>query len=1316
MVFNKSIWLLPIFGLLITPTLLAQKNCAEVYKLAENAYKKGLYAKANSILDDVEACDPFNKLYLQRRELRIIVNKAIEKQRIDAENAKQEAILQKEIAEKQKLTTIANEYGNKAEDLLKDGDLTRAFRLSEFAYTYVDSTNKKVKEVLNASIYYNDIAVKNQRKYLHWYSSITDVESNNQKIVYSSKGDLIAITNDGFFLSEGVAKMWDANSRQFLYTIDQSYTYKQVEFSLDGKYLGILTSDDFQLVKSTSHSTFETLISERQKYSSFCFSPDSKSILLVTESGDVNIRPITPKLDDFSEYPVAYEAEAPIEQARFLNSDGIVILTSETNELFLVDSLTKSTKLNISNPEKIKQFKVFNNNKYLVVVLENSFCFYDINNRTTIDLKLGANLKKIKDLEISSDSKYIAISDTIEGIFVWNIASDFKLQLISNIREDKPDQISFSPDGLFIASSNNKIWKIFPDFFIKDELNINIFEGARRENNSIEFYSVSNQNFAIAYNDSLVNIWTKNIPQPYPLKLSSQPKELLFSQKSNYLLIVNNDSTLDILNIFQKQKIFHKSFTHDLKKAAFSADEDKLILAFVNGQVEIINLTTLKKERQLVSTNDFDKLHDIKYSKDGKLLGLAFGDIGVEIWDLTSNTVRYKLHYGNDYVTSIDFSKDNKYLISSNSFSMEFGGGARIWNLRDGVMAKTIEGYWDIVKFSDSGTAFSLATEDGKIEIYNFPSMENRHSFFEPSGIKSILSLQKDGDEVSVISKLHSRKWEFKFSERLEEINEKKYVGVLTSNDLTTLGVMDLFESTGKDWLLLVKHSNEAQLLELKNFYLFKSEKSNYAKDINENFGRVLEILTTLSSRYGKSYASDIASIYDKWAQKSLFGSDFKTALSKAHQAFRIDSSNIAYRYSYTRALMAGGYVEEGLKHLFEIYSKYERVFRYLSNWHYYPSFNISKSWAEGFEMSIRLFLANELQEDEDLTVNIFKSRYITPKYNSISYQELLKNLKDRNLAVKIELLNYYDNTIKNDEKITHRIDSFCSYYIPLFENTYLKSSTTYKDLILNSDIVLDIVSPYELDKNYNSRTKIGESVLGMNISRNLFSRSDNATIERLIDFAEKFILDSLNQSAAKNDALECMISLFEKLIAFEKKPSYIYLLYRLYAKKKIDFFAQTFDLNKVEADELFEYLIYFLSDQKESPSNDYSKIFLIAERMMFENIQYSKRKRIGDLCNEIGWNYLKKGEFLSCEKFIRLGLKADPSNIMLYTNLPPSILLQGRFNEAKEMYIKWKNKPYNINKYPLFKNVFLGDLYKINIPEERRLEVEEIQKILVNE
>ena len=93
-------------------------------------------------------------------------------------------------------------------------------------------------------------------------------------------------------------------------------------------------------------------------------------------------------------------------------------------------------------------------------------------------------------------------------------------------------------------------------------------------------YSVSNQNFAIAYNDSLVNIWTKNIPQPYPLKLSSQPKELLFSQKSNYLLIVNNDSTLDILNIFQKQKIFHKSFTHDLKKAAFSADEDKLILAF----------------------------------------------------------------------------------------------------------------------------------------------------------------------------------------------------------------------------------------------------------------------------------------------------------------------------------------------------------------------------------------------------------------------------------------------------------------------------------------------------------------------------------------------------------------------------------------------------------------------------------------------------------------------------------------------------------------------------------------------------------------
>ena len=62
----------------------------------------------------------------------------------------------------------------------------------------------------------------------------------------------------------------------------------------------------------------------------------------------------------------------------------------------------------------------------------------------------------------------------------------------------------------------------------------------------------------------------------------------------------------------------------------------------------------------------------------------------------------------------------------------------------------------------------------------------------------------------------------------------------------------------------------------------------------------------------------------------------------------------------------------------------------------------------------------------------------------------------------------------------------------------------------------------------------------------------------------------------------------------------------------------------------------------------------------------------------------------------------------MSYTNLAASILLQGRYDEAKEIYLKYKDE---------LKNSFLDHFeeFKLNgvIPQERLNDVEKIIKLL---
>ena len=94
--------------------------------------------------------------------------------------------------------------------------------------------------------------------------------------------------------------------------------------------------------------------------------------------------------------------------------------------------------------------------------------------------------------------------------------------------------------------------------------------------------------------------------------------------------------------------------------------------------------------------------------------------------------------------------------------------------------------------------------------------------------------------------------------------------------------------------------------------------------------------------------------------------------------------------------------------------------------------------------------------------------------------------------------------------------------------------------------------------------------------------------------------------------------------------------------------------------------------------------------------------------CNNLSFLFLAQGNFEEAERYAREGSKYDFTHHAIYTNLAASLLLQGRYAEAEEIYLRYTEE---------LKEDFLSDFedfYRRGIiPPEREDDVERIKKLL---
>ena len=170
--------------------------------------------------------------------------------------------------------------------------------------------------------------------------------------------------------------------------------------------------------------------------------------------------------------------------------------------------------------------------------------------------------------------------------------------------------------------------------------------------------------------------------------------------------------------------------------------------------------------------------------------------------------------------------------------------------------------------------------------------------------------------------------------------------------------------------------------------------------------------------------------------------------------------------------------------------------------------------------------------------------------------------------------------------------------------------------------------------------------------------------------------------------------------------------------EKYLQLLKEIVKTQKATVEEMRSYLPSVLRFTKpELDSNNYQAAETLFQLYLVQKDSIKFRTVIANNYNSLAWNQLLSKEYAAAEKSLRRGLAIDSTTIILYTNLAPCLLFQGKFEAAKAEYLRWKDKAFNQQDLATFRDAFWADFRSFEdadcIPPERLADVAAIKKLL---
>lgn len=743
----------------------------------------------------------------------------------------------------------ANELANQSKIALEKGDRSTAFRLVDFAYRFVDSTNIKVKSSLLELLH-------NYNNFFSWKVTLPGFYKTVKCFTMSANNKVAICTEERF------VEIWNINTAKLVAKFQaHSDEILCATFSSNNKYLATGSKD--KTIKIWDAFTGELVVEFKGhtgSVSSLAFSSDGKK--LVSGSYDNTVK--------------LWSIEEQKNLHTFKGHDNRVNSVSFSADAKKIASGSADASVKIWDVNKMQIFLTFRRGLDVV----NSVCFSSkdkdvlivgVRNKPAKLYELDAKQDKPTDIGATYDVQEILFKADGKNFFLiekdkvtsWDLKP---LKLVKNFNDELPigNKVAISVNGDRIV--------------------------AKDENNSISVWETTEEG------EDIRSI--KNTEEVNHAALSPDSKLIATAGADGIIKLWNAETSRFFLNL--------EGHDSPVYKVVFSPDGTLLASGAFDGKCIIWDIKTLKAIHTFSAHST--AINTIAFSRNNKLLATSANDNTVWIYDITSGIGKSK-QYFTASISSLLFAPDHATLFAvdknyqvyawetttnkplpiegltaclSNITSSKKGQylayssidkTIKIIDLSTGKAISTVfsDGKnYKYISMAPSGRELACAN-DSEIVIYDIVQNKKIFSAQSLKGIITSIAYSEDGNKlITTSSKDKTAKiWPLTIESWRETIGKTKIINALGSQQLLYYNLEDLLDQDV---------SNESKLIESKDAGQIEAFADLYAEKIrNASFPSKLDYQRALrlySACLNQGKATDllqekVAVLKKMWSEKT---------------------------------------------------------------------------------------------------------------------------------------------------------------------------------------------------------------------------------------------------------------------------------------------------------------------------------------------------------------------------------------------------------------------------------------------------------------
>lgn len=795
----------------------AAKTCdivraTEVDKALNEVFKAIEKEKIDAINARKEA-DKQRNIAIQQKELALRNEKEAAQQRDSVIIERNNVLIQRNNAEKKAREIYANELAYKSQIALKSGDRNTAFRLAEFAHRYVDTTdNHNVLNALFSTVYYNDIndsAVWMSRYYMleGHKSSVADIE-------FSKDGNILVTAG----LFDNSAKIWDVNSGKNILTIKYSNSIRCIAISPDGSLVAT-GSDDYKIkvwVVKTGECVL-TLAGHNAIINDLAFSPDglyiascsdddtSKIWLLKNGENIITLKGHTKTRNKLNSVTcLSYSPDGQYLADGGLDDDVIIWEVKSGKAILTIKGHTNTVKCLAFSPDA---------HLLATVSVDKTIRIWDAITGKNFQTIFG-HLYEINSVSFSKNGKLLATGSNDKTAKIWDIYTGKCLYTFKH--EDVVTSVCFSPDGKLLATGSDddvgRIWNLSAD---KNAITIGDIGSTIQD---IDF-SPDSSSLAVALKESprkykiiVYNFINNDIV--FETWQDNSINSLAYSPTGKWLAIgeYNYIKGIELINGNQVFKFDSKS-KELIKELAFS--QNGKLLASCDWSffskpkpIYVWNIDSLNLFRILKGHEG--NVNSVIFLSDNNTIISGSDDGTIKIWDIESNKllltlIHEKLTGKQNYkINSLSISNNNELLATAADNKR-----LKIWDLQKQKLVTTLQSHnssIEFVSFSPNNKFLCTSSIDNEIKIWDTNSFQDFLTFNgQINWIKKAVFSPDSKRIATVFSTSYSKGYSIEY-------------GPAKIWEITCDGLIERWYSTGHGGSLLTSTLQEFKLEQLLDF------------------------------------------------------------------------------------------------------------------------------------------------------------------------------------------------------------------------------------------------------------------------------------------------------------------------------------------------------------------------------------------------------------------------------------------------------------------------------------------------------------------